>query len=165
MIGLVVCGAGLVFEGAFQLWSVASADDRQAAKLRAACEDWRAEVEHFLEIRSAARLPALERPSNARRNLAQRVAGYDPLPEPTGQDDRAAREAADAHDREAVSQYIAQFARPGEMLFDALVQRGTLAGRDRDRVLVRSPRTADQIGEALRVIEMGEWGDLRWNPA
>jgi hypothetical protein len=165
VIGLAVCGAGIVFEGAFQLWSIASDDDRQAGKLRAACEDWRAEVEHFLEIRTAARPPVPERPSNARPNFAQRISGLDPLLEPDDQDDRSAREAADAHDRETVSQYIAKFARPGEALFDALVQRGTLVGRDPDRDVVRSPRTCDQISKAVGVIEMGEWGDLRWNPA
>jgi hypothetical protein len=164
-IGLATGVVGLVFEGSFQLWSAANADDRQAAELRAACEHWRAEVEHFTEIRNAARPPVPERPSDARRNLSRRVAGLDPLPEPDVQDDRAAREAADAYDRETVSRYIAEFARPGEALFNALVRRGSLAGQDRDRDLVRSPRTCDQIGEALRIIQMGEWGDLRWSPS
>lgn len=165
VVGLAAGVAALVFEGSFQLWSTANADDRQAAELRAACEHWRAEVEHFVEIRTAERPPVPERPRDARRNLSRRVAGLDPLPEPDGQDDRAAREAADAHDRETVSQYIAKFARPGEALFDALVQRRSLTGLDRDRDLVRSPRTCDQIKKAMGVIEMGEWGDLRWNPA
>jgi hypothetical protein len=123
------------------------------------------ELPHFLEIRTAARPPVPERPSNARPNFAQRISGLDPLLEPDDQDDRAAREAADVRDRETVSQYIAKFARPGEALFDALVQRGTLVGRDLDRDVVRSPRTCGQIGKAVGVIEMGEWGDLRWNPA
>jgi hypothetical protein len=164
-IGLAAGIVGLVFEGSFRLWSAANADDHQAAELRAACEHWRKEVEHFMEIRDAERPPVPKRPNHARRNLSRRVAGLDPLPEPDGQDDCAAREAADAHDRETVGQYIAKFARPGEALFNALVQRGSLTGLDRDRDLVRSPRTRDQIGEALRIIQMGEWGDLRWNPA
>ena len=57
------------------------------------------------------------------------------------------------------------FAISGERLFDALVARQSLRDLDRNRNLIRHPKNIAQIDEAVRIIQLGEFGDLRWNPA
>lgn len=100
---------------------------------------------------------------DVRADLIRKQARLSPLPEPAN--DPEAKKAAELHDRETVSQYLARFAIEGEVLFDALVARRTLGGQDRDRNFIRHPRNLHQIREALRIIELGEWGDLRWDSA
>lgn len=149
----------LVLEGAFELWFVADQDDRQAVRLRMACEAWRGEVEHFMEVREAARPPVPDHAARQRSNLARRLYG---APEISAEDERGAKQAAEAHDRETVSLYIERFAKLGLELFTALVDHEALAGKDGDRDCVRSPQSPGQVDRAIHLIRLGEWDDLRW---
>jgi len=162
--GIAVGAIGLFFEGAFQLWRLSKADDKQARQLRAGCEAWRAGVQHLLDVRAASRPPTADQTRSARADLARRQAGLPRLP-PEPPDEPAARQAVESHDRETVSQYLSDFAISGEILFDALVARQSLRDLDRNRSLLRHPKSIAQVDEAVRTIQLGEFADLRWNPA
>jgi hypothetical protein len=161
--GCAIGAVALFFEGAFQLWRLSKADDEQARRLRSSCESWRAAVQHLLDVRAASRPPIPDRGRDARADLVRKQAGLPLLPEPP--DDPEARKAAELHNRETVSRYLSDFGISGERLFDALVARQSLRDLDRNRNLVRHPKTIAQIDEAVRIIQLGEFGDLRWSPA
>jgi hypothetical protein len=156
-IGAAAGLAALVLEGAFRIWREADREDREASEVRALCREWRERVENFMEVRDAKR-PLIPEGPSAKSQLARKVARLDPLPVP---DTSEARAAAEVFDRETVSEYLATYAKPGLELFEELVRRGALAGLDRDRDAVRSPRSCSQIRDAVFTMHMAEFDDLR----
>lgn len=159
-LGFLLVGAVLLFEGGFQLWHEAQHDNEQAAALRETSEGWREELTHFLEVRSVARPVIEEGVGRTKEIFARRMAGLESLPPPPR--DEEGRRLAAAHDRETVGLYLERFAGPGAALFDAFVRRESLVGGENDREKVRSPRNFAQIDDAARLIQAGEWADLRW---